>query len=72
VLYRRGWPTSVILLLLMIVSELTLPLSRHPPFGLHHLLRLVGAARGLMPLRSIEILQVTARVRSARLTEVVD
>ena len=57
-LYSRGWPTSVILLLLMIIPKLSLPLSCHSPFGLHHLLRLVRAARGLMPLGLVEVLQV--------------
>jgi len=57
-LYRRGRPTSVVLLLLMVVAELSLPLGRHPSLRLHHLLRLVGAARGLVPLGGVEILQV--------------
>ena len=57
-LYRGGRPTSVVLLLLMIVAKLALPLSRHPPLGLHHLLRLVGAARGLVSLGGIEILEI--------------
>lgn len=43
-LYRAGRPTSVVLLFLMIVAKLSLPLSRHPPLGLHHLLRLVGSS----------------------------
>lgn len=69
-LYRRGRPTSVVLLLLMIVSKLTLPLSRHSPLGLHHLLRLVGTARGLMPLRRVEVLQIRRWVRAAGVAEV--
>lgn len=56
VLYRAGRPTSVVLLLLMIVAKLSLPLSRHPPLGLHHLLRLVGSSRRLVALSGIEIL----------------
>lgn len=60
-LYRGGRPTSVVLLLLMIVAKLALPLSRHPPLGLHHLLRLVGAARGLVSLGGVEILEVRRR-----------
>lgn len=60
-LYRGGWPTSVVLLLLMIVAKLALPLSRHPPLGLHHLLRLVGAARGLVSLGGIEVLEIRRR-----------
>ena len=70
-LYRRGRPTSVVLLLLMIVAKLSLPLSRHPPLGLHHLLRLVGTARALVALRRVEVLQVRARVTaSPRVTEI--
>ncbi len=69
VLYRRGWPTSVILLFLMIVAKFSLPLSCHPPLGLHHLLRLVGAARRLVTLRSIEILQIGARMAGARVAK---
>lgn len=57
-LYRRGRPTPVVLLLLMVITKLTLPLSSHSPLGLHHLLRLVRAARGLVPLRCVEVLQV--------------
>jgi hypothetical protein len=57
-LYRRGRPTSVILLLLVVIPELTLSLSSHSPLGLHHLLCLVGAARGLVPLAGVEGLQV--------------
>jgi hypothetical protein len=60
-LYRGGRPTSVVLLLLMIVAKLALPLSCHPPLGLHHLLRLVGAARGLVSLGGIEILEIRRR-----------
>jgi len=74
-LYRRGRPTSVVLLLLMVIPKLTLPLSRHSPLGLHHLLRLVGAARGLVPLGRVEVLQVGGLlllllVRAARIAEV--
>ena len=72
-LYRRGRPTSIELLLLMVIPKLSLPLSCHSPLGLHHLLRLVGAARGLVALRRVEVLQVGRRVRTARITaEVAD
>lgn len=64
-LYRRGRPTSVVLLLLMVVSQLTLPLSRHPPLRLHHLLCLVGATRGLVSLVGVEVLEVRGRVARA-------
>ncbi len=57
-LHRRGRPTSIELLLLVVVSKLSLPLSCHPPLRLHHLLRLVGATRALMPLACVEVLQV--------------
>ena len=46
----------------MIVAKLSLPLSRHPPLGLHHLLRLVGTARALVTLRGVEALQIRARM----------
>lgn len=61
-LYSRGRPTSVILLLLMVVAELALALSRHPPLGLHHLFRLVGAARGLVSLGGVKVLEVGRRM----------
>ena len=68
-LYRRGRPTSVVLLLLMVIAELSLPLSRHPPLRLNHLLRLVGAARGLMSLGGVEVLQVGLLVSASTLPE---
>lgn len=61
-LYRRGRPTSIVLLLLMVIPKLSLSLSRHSPLGLHHLLRLVGAARGLVSLGGVEVLQVARGV----------
>lgn len=64
-LYSRGRPTSVILLLLMVVAELALALSRHPPLGLHHLFRLVGAARGLVSLGGVEVLEVRGLMTGA-------
>ena len=57
-LERRGRPTAVILLLLVVVAELALALRRHAPLGLEHLLGLAGAARRLVPLRRVEGLQV--------------
>lgn len=66
-LYRRGRPTSVVLLLLMVIPQLSLSLSRHSPLGLHHLLRLVGAARGLLALGGVEGLQVRLVVVAAAL-----
>lgn len=69
-LYRRGRPTSVVLLLLMVIPKLSLSLSRHSPLGLHHLLRLVGAARGLVTLGGVEVLQVGLVVAAALLAEV--
>ena len=68
-LYRRGRPTSVVLLLLMVISKLSLPLSRHPPLCLHHLLRLVGAARGLVSLGGVKVLQVRLLVSASTLSE---
>lgn len=65
VLYRAGRPTSVVLLLLMIVAKLSLPLSRHPPLGLHHLLRLVGSSRRLVALSGIEILKIRTRMAAS-------
>lgn len=70
-LYRRGWPTSVVLLLLMVIPQLALPLGgRYSPLGLHHVFRLVRAARGLLPLRGIEVLQVRTRVRATGVTKI--
>lgn len=57
-LYRRGRPTSVKLLLLVVVAQLALPLGRHPPLVLDHLLRIVGAARGLVSLGGVKILKI--------------
>lgn len=64
-LYRRGRPTSVELLLLVVVAQLALPLSRHPPLVLHHLLCLIGAARGLVPLGGVKVLEVRRGVPRA-------
>lgn len=69
-LYRRGRPTSVVLLLLMVVPQLSLPLSGHSPLGLHHLFRLVGAARGLVALGGVEVLQVRRGVGAAGVVKV--
>lgn len=69
-LHRRGRPTSVVLLLLMVIPKLSLSLSRHSPLGLHHLLRLVGAAGGLVALSGVEVLQVRLVVVSALFAEV--
>lgn len=70
-LYNRGRPTSIVLLLLMVVAEFSLPLGCHSPLRLHHLFRLVGTARGLVSLRGVEVLQARAMARSAdpRITE---
>lgn len=56
-LHRRGRPTSVVLLFLMVVPQLALALSRHPSLGLHNLLRFVRASRGLVALCRVEVLQ---------------
>lgn len=61
-LYRSGRPTSVELLLLVIISQLALPLSCQPPLVLLHLLGVVGAARGLVSLGGVKVLQVRGRV----------
>jgi len=59
------------LLLRVEVSELTLPLSRHPSLRLQDLLRLVGASRRLVTLGSIEIMEVCS-LRATSVIEVVD
>lgn len=64
-LYSRGRPTSVVLLLLMIIPKLALPLSCHSPFGLNHLLCLIGATGRLVSLVGIKVLEV--RWGSARI-----
>jgi uncharacterized membrane protein YjjB (DUF3815 family) len=56
--FRRGWPTSIVLLLLVIVAELPLALRCHPPLRLHHLLGLVGTTGWLVPLVGVEVLEV--------------
>lgn len=60
----RGLLTSVVLLLLMIVTQLAFTLSRHPPLGLHHLFSFTGTC--LVSLRGIEVLKIGRRVRSER------
>lgn len=64
-LYRSGRPTSVELLLLVIISQLALPLGCQPPLVLLHLLGIVGAARGLVSLGGVEILEIRGRVTGA-------
>lgn len=64
VLYSRGRPTSLVLLLRVKVSEFSLPLRCHPPLRLHHLLRLAGASRGHVALAGVEALDVRRRVAS--------
>jgi hypothetical protein len=61
--------TSVVLLLLVIVAELPLTLSRHPTLCLHHLLYFIGTA--LEALRRVEALQVGVGVHP-RSVEVAD
>ncbi len=70
-LERRGRPTAVILLLLVVVAELALALRRHAPLGLEHLLGFAGAARRLVPLRRVEGLQVRRREGARVAAEVV-
>lgn len=67
--FRRGRPTSIVLLLLVIVAELSLALCCHPPLCLHHLLGLVAATGWLVPLAGIEVLEVGPG-EGARITEV--
>lgn len=68
----RGWPTSLVLLLRVEVSEFSLALGGHASLGLHHLLGVVGAARGLVvSLRGVKVLQVGAR-RATGILKVVD
>jgi len=57
----RGWPTSLVLLLRVEVAQLSLPLGCHPSLRLHNLLRLVAAARGLVALGRVEVVEVLAR-----------
>lgn len=58
--FRRGRPTSIVLLLLVIVAELSLALCCHPSLRLHHLFGLVRAPRWLVPLVCVEVLEVRA------------
>lgn len=64
VLYSRGRPTSLVLLLSVEVAQLPLPLSGHPSLGLHHLFRVVGSSGGLVALRGVKVLEVRVRVAS--------
>lgn len=57
-LYGGGRPTSVVLLLLMIVAQLTLTLGCHAALSLDNLLGLVGSARGLVSLAGVKVLEV--------------
>lgn len=50
--------TSVVLLLLVIVTELPLTLGCHPTLCLHHLLHFIGAV--LEPLGGVKALDVAA------------
>lgn len=70
-LERRGRPTAVILLLLVVVAQLALALRRHAPLGLEHLLGLAGAARRLVTLRRVEGLQVRRREGARVAAEVI-
>lgn len=64
VLYRRGRPTSLVLLLSVQVSQFPLPLGGHPSLGLHHLFRVVGASGGLVALGGVKVLEVRVGVAS--------
>ena len=48
----------MVLLLRVQIAQLTLSLRCHPSLGLHDLFRLVGAARGLVTLSGVEVVQV--------------
>jgi hypothetical protein len=58
VLYRRGWPTSIVLLFLVVVTQLSLTLSGHPSLCLHYLFGLISTTRWLMSLAGIKVLQI--------------
>ena len=57
-LYRRGRPTSIILLLLVVVTQLSLALGRHSSLRLHHLLRLIRTSGGYLSLAGVEVLEI--------------
>ena len=71
VLYRRGRPTSIILLLLVVVSQLSLALSRHSSLRLHHLFSLIRSSRWDVSLAGVEVLQVRSG-EGACITEIAD
>ena len=50
----------MVLLLLVVVAQLTLPLSSHPPLRLRHLVRIVGSGRIALVL--VEALHVGRRL----------
>ena len=54
----RGWPTSIVLLFLMVVTQLSFTLGCHPSLCLHHLFGLISTTRWLVSLASIKVLQV--------------
>lgn len=65
----RGWPTSIILLLLMVVAQFSLTLSRHSSLCLHHLFGFICASRWLVSLVGIEVLNIGSRERPS-ITEI--
>ena len=71
VLYCRGWPTSLVLLLRVEVAELSFPLSCHPSLNLHDLLCLVVAARGLVALGGVEVVEILPLRAATGFVEVV-
>jgi hypothetical protein len=61
--------SSIVLLLLVVVAELSLTLRCHPPLRLHHLLGLIGTTWWLVPLAGVEALEVGPG-EGARITEI--
>lgn len=55
--------TSMVLLLLVVVAEVSLTLCCHAPLSLNNLFCITGP-RALEPLRGIETLEVRSRVRT--------
>lgn len=62
---QRSSHTSIVLLLLVVVTELSFPLGGHPTLGLHHLFRLIGAT--LEALRGVEALETGGGMTARRI-----
>lgn len=70
VLYNRGRPTSLVLLLRVQVAKLSFPLGGHPSLSLHDLLCVARASRRVVSLRLVGVLEVLALALGRAVTAV--